>query len=217
MVKTAWLIRHGESTSNAGFSTANPGEATLTDKGRQQAELVSQAITDRPDLVATSPYIRTIQSAHPTITRFEPVALAQWQIQEFTYLEPTNWVGSTMKDRLPAVIKYWEMADPQYHDGPGAESFVDFMARVDQLHERLEDLRLDFVVIFSHGLFSRGFLWRRLNRLKKIDTEFMHQFNFFYRSLNFHNCAILKLSSHDGVAWNSPIELSHIPKELQTI
>jgi len=216
MVKTTFLIRHGESTSNAGLSTADPGIAELTDLGREQAQLVSQIISVKPDLIITSPYIRAKQTAEPTINRFRPLAIAQWPIQEFSYLEPTRWAGSTMGQRLPAVIEYWEKAEPDYRDGPNSETFTDFMARIDQLKTGLGSLSIDFALFFSHGLFLRGFLYRLFNSNQPVNSNFMRQFNFFCRGLEFPNCGILKLSFHDGELWHSPIEIAHIPEKIRT-
>ena len=37
-------------------------------------------------------YLRTQQTAQPTIERFPEVPVAVWPIQEFTYLEPSRWL-----------------------------------------------------------------------------------------------------------------------------
>ena len=65
-----FLIRHGESESNAGLASAGPGSAPLTADGHQQAEQIARVLADVPALIVTSPYLRARQTAQPTIRRF---------------------------------------------------------------------------------------------------------------------------------------------------
>ena len=46
-----FLIRHGESESNAGLASATPDSAALTARGRWQAEQVARVIADDPALI----------------------------------------------------------------------------------------------------------------------------------------------------------------------
>lgn len=65
-----WLIRHGESVSNADLPTGDPAESALTEKGFRQAELIAAAFVGQPDLIVISPYLRARQTAVPTRSRF---------------------------------------------------------------------------------------------------------------------------------------------------
>src|SRR4051812_43055625 len=58
-----WLIRHGESESNAGLPTSDTAKIALTPRGFAQAECIVAAFTRPPSLIVTSPYLRAIQSA----------------------------------------------------------------------------------------------------------------------------------------------------------
>ena len=82
----------------------------------------------------------------------------QWHIEEFTYLEPSRWNGTARSDRLPSIEAYWNAADPQYCDGPGAESFVSLLGRAEIALGRLRSLsdRYGTVVLFSHGQFIQA-------------------------------------------------------------
>ncbi len=51
MAKELWLIRHGQSTANAGIADADSVETPLTAKGSQQAQSVADAFVDTPDLI----------------------------------------------------------------------------------------------------------------------------------------------------------------------
>ncbi|RYY63576.1 MAG: histidine phosphatase family protein [Comamonadaceae bacterium] len=69
-----------------------------------------------------------------------------------------HWRGSTAEMRRPWAHDYWERADPSFVDGPGSESFAQFMQRLQAFRDRL--LRQSgFVVAVGHGQFFRAFLW----------------------------------------------------------
>ena len=151
-MRVVW-IRHGESTANAGLATDNPAGIELTEKGWEQARAVAAAWDEAPALIVVSPFLRTQQTAQPMRERFPAVPVDEWAIEEFTYLEPSRWNGSTSQDRRATVRAYWESNDPEYRDGPGAESVTDLLARADAALRKLEGLaeRIPLVVLFSHS------------------------------------------------------------------
>jgi 2,3-bisphosphoglycerate-dependent phosphoglycerate mutase len=75
-----FLIRHGESESNAGLPSADPGSAPLTAAGHRQAGQIARVLADAPALIVTSPYLRARQTAQPTIRRFPATACQQWPV-----------------------------------------------------------------------------------------------------------------------------------------
>src|SRR5262245_37165828 len=93
--KQVWLIRHGESVGNAGLATSEPATIPLTRKGIEQTLRLVDSFRQTPSLIVTSPYIRTQQSAEPTIRRFPMVPREQWEVQEFTYLTPARYKDTT--------------------------------------------------------------------------------------------------------------------------
>jgi broad specificity phosphatase PhoE len=148
----ATFIRHGESTGNAGIPCADLALLELTVRGWNQAREVASSWSKTPDLIVISPHLRAQQTAQPTIERFPGVPVEIWPIHEFTYLEPTRWNGTWRADRLPHIEAYWDTADPDYCDGPGAESFSALLTRAGQALERLSALHNDSeVLLFSHG------------------------------------------------------------------
>ena len=94
----AVFVRHGESTGNAGIPSLE-----LTEKGREQAQLLTASWTETPTLILVSLYLRTQQTAQPTRDRFPTVPVQPCPIEEFTYLEPSHWNGTTRADRLPYI------------------------------------------------------------------------------------------------------------------
>jgi broad specificity phosphatase PhoE len=87
-MKEVWLIRHGESEANAGLASSDPALIPLTEKGYQQAVKVSTVISMIPSLIVFSPYLRTQQTAQPTMQLFPQAECQEWNIQEFTFLSP---------------------------------------------------------------------------------------------------------------------------------
>lgn len=151
------LIRHGQSTGNAGIPCDDLALPALTEIGWRQAREVAQAWHERPTLIVTSPYLRTQQTAQPTVERFPDVPVEVWPIQEFTYLQPSRWNGTLGHERLPSIERYWEQADPDYCDGPGAESFATLLKRSEDALQRLQALPVDALVyVFSHGQFIQA-------------------------------------------------------------
>jgi len=66
-VVRVWLIRHGQSESNAGLPSADWQGIPLTELGHQQAARIAGVFTDPPKLIVSSPYLRAQQTAQPTI------------------------------------------------------------------------------------------------------------------------------------------------------
>jgi broad specificity phosphatase PhoE len=151
------FVRHGESTGNAGVPSFDLSKLELTQAGHDQAAAVAASWKDRPDLIVLSPYLRTHLTAQPTIERYPDVPVEVVPMEEFTYLEPSRWNGTSRAERLPHIEAFWETADPAYRDGPGAESFDTLLGRVDRTLKRLESLPANALVYaFSHGQFMQA-------------------------------------------------------------
>jgi broad specificity phosphatase PhoE len=213
---TVHFIRHAESESNAGMRTEHPATIRLTDKGLEQARLTSQVFESAPDLIVTSPYLRTQTTAAPLIERFPDTPRVEWSVQEFTYLDPSHWNGTTFQERQPVAHVYWERSDPFYRDSDRAESFMDLIERVERTKRLFLEQKVDTIVVFSHGQFTRTFWWRMALPQVTIDSEAMKRYLHFIRGLSFPNCAILKFRFDREEVWCSSVELSHIPPELLT-
>jgi probable phosphoglycerate mutase len=87
-VVRVWLIRHGQSESNAGLPSADWRRIPLTELGYRQAEHVAGVFADPPRFIVTSPYLRARQTAQPTIERYPGAPGEEWAVQEFSYLRP---------------------------------------------------------------------------------------------------------------------------------
>lgn len=173
---TVQLIRHAESEANAGLPTDNPRGILLTPHGHQQAAAVAAAFTKAPDLIVVSPFIRTQQTAAPLMQRFPQVPVAEWPVQEFTYLNPIKYVGTTETQRGVHAHAYWERCDPHWNDGGGAESFANLITRVDALERRIRQQVAASVVIFTHGYFIKAFQLRQKQPHASVDRRLMATF-----------------------------------------
>ncbi|HKQ77515.1 MAG TPA: histidine phosphatase family protein [Blastocatellia bacterium] len=216
--KNVWLIRHAESIGNAGLATSQPDTITLTEKGVEQALRLADSFMRPPALIVTSPFIRTQQSAGPTIQRFPEARQEQWQVQEFSYLSPARYRDTTITDRKPFVEKYWSRCDPHYIDGEGAESFADFIRRVQQAIDGLWSCQSEFVAVFGHGLFMRGMIWRMLFGAQPVNASTMSSFRHFMAATSMPNTAIIKvdLLANLQEARISNVITTHLTTELIT-
>jgi broad specificity phosphatase PhoE len=156
--RDVWLIRHGQSTSNAGVVTVGQADVPLTPLGTEQARAVADAVTRAPGLIVTSPFLRARATAGALVARWPSVPCETWPIQEITYLSPSRCAGTLAADRQPWIDAYWERADPFASDGPDAESFAAFIERIKAFHRALLARDDEFVVVIGHGQFFRAFL-----------------------------------------------------------
>ncbi|MCB8965650.1 MAG: histidine phosphatase family protein [Chloroflexota bacterium] len=212
-----WLIRHGESVSNANLPTVHPEESQLTPHGELEAQYVVQAFPRKPDLIVVSPYVRARQTAVPTITHFDPVPVVEWPVYEFTYLDPQRYDGTTGSDRAPFARAYWERNDPHYKDGDG-ESFAELLDRVHALTARLKAHPADFIAVFSHGMFLRALIWFLLTGTTVATAETMRRYGRFLESVRMPNTAICKAHfSQDSDILMSGFITSHLPAKSDTV
>lgn len=192
---TILLIRHGESKSNAGLPTLCPENVALTDSGIDQAQCIARCFAFQvpPDLIVTSSYQRTKQTAVPTMLRFPSVPVEVWPVEEFTYLSREEFVYPSGKaDRKPLVDVYWEICDPRLVDGPGSESFEQFIERVRGVVESIKETSYDTIVIFSHEQFIRALQKVTEGKLVAPDAETMYTFKAELNSDPLPNGAILR-------------------------
>lgn len=164
MAATVWWVRHGESEANAGLPTPDAWTTPLTPEGWRQARAIAAAVRQRPRLIVHSCMTRAIQTSEPTLARWPLTPMEQWAVQEFTFLSGARYINTTQDEREAGVRGYWDRMDPHETDGPGAESFASFMARVDAALARLatvDQSPMDGpVIVFTHGRFLRGVLLR---------------------------------------------------------
>jgi len=218
---TRYLIRHGLSQSNVGMPTLHPEIVELTRLGYEQAECIARFLETQasPDLIVNSSYKRSRQTTEPTLYRFPTVRHEEWQVQEFTYISSWHNEPSTLEERRPMVEAYWDMAEPALVDGPGSESFEQFIARVNEANALLMHRRENTVAMFSHELFICAFVWLLQNKqsTRKLDQEDMRNFRRFHLSHRVSNGAIIRLELDDNHVWRVCETITSHIDELQKV
>ncbi|MDD4352805.1 MAG: phosphoglycerate mutase family protein [Candidatus Gracilibacteria bacterium] len=193
MAKKILLIRHAESESNAGLHTSDPALISLTSMGYKQAENIAVNLSEPPELIVVSPYFRTQQTAEPTIKRFLGVTCEEWNTHEFTYFSPEKCKNTTRDERLPIIKKYWDLCDPSYCDGPGAESFGDFINRVKATINKIQERKEQSIVLFSHGQFIAALLWLVNNKISEVTSEKMREYYCWLQKKLLPNAGIVEV------------------------
>ena len=192
-----WLIRHGESLSNAGEQTLGPKWTGLTKSGMGQAEDIARAFHRTPSLIVNSIYKRAQETARPTIRRFPWVKQETWEdVHEFTYLSQSHSAYMTLQERQSEVERFWGRGDPTYCDDnndKSVESFFQFISRASVVRERLRYSNEDFIAVFTHGYFMRAIWWLLPGLPNRIDAESMREFHGLLQTLPLPNGAILPL------------------------
>ncbi|MGP4026371.1 histidine phosphatase family protein [Actinomadura sp. 3N407] len=199
MVRRVWLIRHGQSESNAGLPTNGPGASPLTACGREQAASMAAAFTEPPALMVSSPFVRARQTAQPTRERFPEVPYEEWPVQEFTFLGELHALQTTGMQRRPFAEDYWERVDPDYVNGGEGESFRALITRARAFLDRLADRPEDgLIAVFSHGIFMKAVMWSLLTGVTDPDAAAMRGFRRFSGACDVPNCTVVELWRPSG-------------------
>jgi broad specificity phosphatase PhoE len=198
-VRRVWLIRHGQSESNAGLPTNGPGAAPLTALGREQAARMAATFTEPPELIVSSPFVRARQTAEATVERFPEAPYEEWPVEEFTYLGRLHGPRTTKDQRRPFADAYWERADPVHVNGGDGESFATVITRarafLDRLAGRPEE---GLVAVFTHGLFMKAVIWSLFTGVTEPDAAEMRGFRRFSGACDIPNCAVTELRRPSG-------------------
>lgn len=197
-VRRVWLIRHGQSESNAGLPTNGPGASPLTELGRRQAARVAEAFSAPPALVVSSSFVRARQTAEATIERFPHAPYEEWPVEEFTYLGQFHALQTTTEQRRPFAEAYWKRCDPSYVNG-GGESFKALITRVRSFLDRLAGRPEDgLIAVFTHGLFMKAVIWSLFTGVTDPGEADMRAFHHFHGVCDIPNCAVIELWRPSG-------------------
>ncbi len=199
-MSTVLLIRHGESLSNVGLPSLRPETVELTANGWQQAEAISRYLYDEIhlDLIVTSSFTRTKQTAQPTLALFPSVPREVWDVHEFTYLGLQHDILSSTKERRSIVQKYWKQCKPSAVDGADSESFVLFIKRIKQFLLRLRETGYTSIAVFSHEQFICAFLWCLQRGWLNLTQDDMKDYREFLDANHIPNGGIVQVQFDDN-------------------
>jgi probable phosphoglycerate mutase len=185
-----WIIRHGESIANAGAATPDPASIPLSWDGDQQSLRFAWSLHVEPDLIVMSPYIRTQETAQPTIQRYPEAKQEIWPIQEITFLSPVKYNNTTAAQRWPHVVDFWNKNDPDHIDGPGAESFNMMIDRVRDMVDRLKKAPEENIFVFCHERIIQGLMVLTAHPDLQ-PAEMMKTYRAFFEQNAVPNCAYI--------------------------
>lgn len=179
------LIRHGESTANREGIIQGRGDYPLSESGREQALLTSQALTSfRPYRIFTSPLARARETAE-IINRPHNVEVVPLpELMEFDLGEFEGLTFPRILELHPEVLPGLKSGIPFHHLAPGAETDESVNARARRAMEQILDSGLPRVVVVSH----LGVLERVIAAALKLPPEQLPREN-----LPLRNCSITRL------------------------
>ncbi len=190
------FVRHAESVSNAGGVTMPHEAIPLSERGRQQAVALVDALPAAPTAVLVSGMVRTHQTAAPYCARFDLAPRQHVGLNEFSVIDANLIAGMDGPQRRLFVRDYWDSPDPHRRWGAKADTFVEFEAHVRSFIGELDSLA-DSTVIFGHGIWLGMLHWLLLgNRVR--DADDMRAFQRFRNALAMPNCAAFELEGRNG-------------------
>lgn len=194
-MKSITFLRHAESAANAGLPSSVPGGIPLTEAGKSAADSAARNYDGpTPELIVVSPFRRAQETAVPFRRRFASALVEEWPVQEFTYLSPERCGTSSAADRRPLVEAYWSAATPETNDGPGAESFHDFTARVQLSLEKLRNRREQAILVVCHEMVIKLAMWMETQKPDIAEAHAPQRFREFSTTVTIQNLGRWKCS-----------------------
>lgn len=155
-----YLLRHGESRSNAAAGVVSLPEAEgdrLSELGRRQAGTAAKRIAADFDIerIVSSPMRRARETAAPLAeaTRLEP-EVWDW-LGELREVRGYGELSGQEQQRQRWSNRMLAQADDPHHAPEGADSFAGLLARVERMRERLVADGVDRTLVVGHGIFFR--------------------------------------------------------------
>ena len=199
-MKTLIVIRHGQSTANAGEITKAHESVPLTPLGERQAQAISRELAWQPSQIFVSGFLRAQQTAAPFCRRHAQDAIILPVLNEFSTLDPALIQNMNGAERRPIIEAYWQRADPAQRMGEQAESFIEFDARVSSFLPLMAELP-DRAVLFGHGMWLGLLIWKLLGFSGACDSLYMKAFRRFQVGLPMPNTAVYTLHDAAQDAW----------------
>ena len=213
-MKKIYLVRHGQSHSNAGGEAMINADIPLTELGRQQAEQVAywlyETLGDNIDSIMVSKFLRTQQTAQPLVEKLAdksgltPTVVEG--LQEFDYLSFAKIDGTTLDERRQMAEDYWLTHRPDDMHGGDGESYHSFCQRVEQILAYFRQLPAGNHVAFTHGLWISMLIWQILGQTKDADRT-MQKFVQFELPIRAKNCEVFCLTIFDDVDVNVDVNI----------
>jgi alpha-ribazole phosphatase len=194
-----FLVRHGQSTANAGAVTMEHSAIPLSPMGVLQATALAAALDVAAGEIRSSAFVRARETARPFAAKLNSSVAVHPLLNEFSSLDERLIAGMTLDERRPITEAYWATADPDMRQGQRAETFREFYDRVSEFMLMMNSLP-DSTVLFGHGIWFSLLIWRLMG-FAAIDSDAMKAFRRFQTTLPMPNCAVYELSSANRGRW----------------
>lgn len=201
-MKQIYLIRHGQSVSNAGGEAQLNAQIALTELGHQQAFEVAEWLIKTLgeggiDSINVSKFLRTQQTAAPLVNKTGITPTVIDNLQEFDYLSFKKMQGIGLDKRWEMAQAYWLEKEPEALDGEDAESYQQFCERVTKVLEHFNTFKSGNHVVYTHGLWISMLIWQILGQPNS-NNESMRKFRQFEMSIRARNCEVFLLTLNDN-------------------
>lgn len=212
-IKHIYFVRHGESEANV---AQMPGESDspLTEKGRQQAQLVAERFNTIPiEVIIASPFLRTQQTADYIQKQTQKPVVESDLFIERRY--PSEVMELSPDDPLRIEVNEHERAnllsgsEKRYSD---EESFGDLKERADKAIAFLMNREEEHIVVVSHGLFLKTLVFYMLlgeNLTPPVYHDILHNFSIWNTGITY----VRKKELSEGFRifqWNDSAHLGEI-------
>ncbi len=156
-MRKIFLVRHAESEANIGVDVLHNHTIKITELGKQQAKDLVELI-EKPDRIIVSKFIRTQETAQPTLEKFIDISEAHlWlDTHEFDFMNHSVVTGLTLEEKEKKVTSFFENADSNYKHDSKNESFKEFSERVEKVILKIQKLN-GVNYIFTHSFFIKNF------------------------------------------------------------
>lgn len=158
MPKNIYLVRHGQSESNA-LQTQQGPDSKLTERGRAQAQCVAKRFESIPvQKIITSSLKRAQETAEIIGSHLDISVESSDAFVERK--KPTRIMGIKSSDPDAAQVMEkmyhgWRTGEGPYED---EETFDEFLGRLKALYNLPRERSEEDILIVSHGFFIRSFL-----------------------------------------------------------
>jgi broad specificity phosphatase PhoE len=188
-LRTVYLVRHGQSASNAGGVTMAHADIPLTELGQRQAQALAPLLPPQPARVWCSKFIRTQATAEPYCQRTGMAPVVHPLLHEFDAIDPALIAGMDGAQRRPVAQAFWAAADPHRRMGAVAETYAEFAERVYRFMATELPTLPDATVLFGHGTWIGMASWLLLG-FDPVQDDGMRRFRRFQQELPMANGAV---------------------------
>lgn len=157
------LIRHGETAWNAEGRAQGFTDLELTERGRQQAQALAQALQDKPlEAVYSSPLCRALETARVIAQPHGLEVQTDVGLMEMNQGELEGLTGEEMRRLYPELLAEWRVRPAQIRL-PGGESLAQLQERAWGAIERIRARHSEGVVaVVGHNFANVAILCRVL-------------------------------------------------------